>query len=61
MKKDSYKKKGKVTVHDTSEQNGIAERLNRTLLEHACAMLFTAGLPRFLWLEAVRHAVYLKN
>ena len=50
-----------MTVHNTSEQNGIAERLNRTLLEHARAMLFTAGLPRYLWLEAVRHATYLKN
>jgi hypothetical protein len=48
-------------IHDTSEQNRIAECLNRTLLEHARMMLFTAGLPCFLWLEAVHHTVYLKN
>src|SRR5436190_5239302 len=50
-----------ITVHHTPEQNGIAERLNRTLLEHARAMLIAAGLPRFLWGEAVRHSVWLKN
>jgi hypothetical protein len=50
-----------VTVHDTPEQNGIAERLNRTLLERARAMMIATGLPRFLWLEAVRHGVWLKN
>ena len=49
------------TVHDTPEQNGIAERLNRTILENARAMIITAGLPRFLWVEAVRHSFWLKN
>ena len=34
-----------LTVHDTPEENGVAERLNRTLLEHAQAMLMTAQLP----------------
>ena len=51
----------KLTVHDTPQHNGVAERLNRTLLERACAMIHDSGLPRFLWGEAVRHAVWLKN
>jgi gag-polypeptide of LTR copia-type/Pol polyprotein, beta-barrel domain/Integrase core domain/Domain of unknown function (DUF4219)/GAG-pre-integrase domain/Zinc knuckle len=42
-------------------QNGIAERLNRTLLEHARAMIFAKGLPKVLWPEAVAYACYIKN
>ena len=48
-------------MHDTPEQNGVAERLNRTLIEHARAMHFAADLPKFLWTESVQHAVWLKN
>jgi transposase InsO family protein len=51
----------KLTVHDTPQHNGVAERLNRTLLEKVRAMLHESGLPRALWGEAVRHAVWLKN
>ena len=51
----------KLTVHDTPEHNGIAERLNRTLLEKIRAMLHDSDLPKFLWAEAAQHAVYLKN
>jgi len=50
-----------LTVHDTPEYNGLAERLNRTLLERVRAMLHDSGLPHFLWGEALHHAVYLKN
>jgi transposase InsO family protein len=53
--------KQKLTVHDTPQHNGIAERLNRMLLEKVRAMLHDSGLPRALWGEAVRHAVWLKN
>lgn len=53
--------KRNLTVHDTPEHNGVAERLNRTLLEKVRAMLHASGLPKFLWGEAVKHAVYLKN
>lgn len=53
--------KQKLTVHDTPQHNGVAERLNRTLLERVRAALHDSGLPRFLWGEAVRHAVWLKN
>jgi transposase InsO family protein len=42
-------------------QNGIAERLNRTLLEHAQAMIFAKNLLKVLWPEAVAYANYIKN
>ena len=34
-------------------QNGVAERLNRTLIERARAMIINSGLPKFLWEEAI--------
>ena len=51
----------KLVVHDTPEHNGVAKRLNRTLLEKVRAMLHESGLPKFLWAEAISHAVFLKN
>ena len=51
----------KLTVHDTPEENGVSERLNGILLEKVRAMLHASGLPKSLWGEAVRHAVWLKN
>jgi len=50
-----------MTVHDTLQYNGVAERLNQTILEKVCTMLHVSGLPKFLWGEAARHAVWLKN
>ena len=51
----------KLTVHDTPQLNGVAERLNRTLLERIRAFAHESGLPKSLWGEALRHAVWLKN
>jgi transposase InsO family protein len=51
----------RLTVHHTPEHNGVAERLNRTLLEKVRAMLHAADLPKNLWGEALKHAVWLKN
>ncbi|GBE88951.1 Retrovirus-related Pol polyprotein from transposon TNT 1-94 [Sparassis crispa] len=51
----------RLTVHDTPQHNGLAERINRTLPEHARAMLITAELPKSLWGEALMHAMWLKN
>ena len=34
----------KLTVHDTPEENGVAEQLNRTLVERVCAMLIGSQL-----------------
>nr|XP_018901181.1 PREDICTED: uncharacterized protein LOC109033162 [Bemisia tabaci] len=49
------------TVDYTPQQNGVAERVNRTLLEKARCMLFDANLPKSYWAEAVNHAAFLKN
>ena len=50
-----------LTVHDMPEKNGVAEQLNRTLLEHARAMLLKAQLPKNLWPETIHHAIWLKD
>jgi hypothetical protein len=42
-------------------QNGAAERLNRTLVELARAMLLARDIPLFLWEYAIRHAAYLRE
>ena len=51
----------RLTVHDTPQLNGIAERLNCTLVERIRAFTHSSGLPKFLWGEALRHATWLKN
>ena len=53
--------KHRLTVHDTPEQNGVAERLNRTLVEKSRAVLLESNLPKSLWGYAILHANYLKN
>ena len=45
----------------TPEQNGMAVRLNRTLVEMSQSMLIDAKLPKKFWAEAVLTAVYPKN
>lgn len=45
----------------TPQQNGEAERANRTVLETAKTILSESGLPLELWGEAVLCAVYLRN
>ena len=50
-----------VTVPHSPEQNGVAERMNRTLMESACSMLSHAGLSNRYWAEAVATAAYIRN
>ncbi|QRW23748.1 integrase core domain protein [Rhizoctonia solani] len=45
----------------SSQQNGIAERLNWTLTNKARAMMLESNAPKFLWNEAIAYACYLKN
>ncbi|KAE8711089.1 Retrovirus-related Pol polyprotein from transposon TNT 1-94 [Hibiscus syriacus] len=61
---DFCKKEGikrQFTVANTLQQNGVAERMNRTLLERTRAMLRDAGLEKSFWAEAVNTACYLVN
>ncbi|GJZ85792.1 ribonuclease H-like domain-containing protein [Tanacetum coccineum] len=45
----------------TSQQNGVAERKNRTLIEAARTMLADSLLPIPFWAEAVNTACYVQN
>ena len=49
------------TIPKTPEQNGVAERMNRTLIETVRSMLTDAKLPHKFWAEAISTAVYLRN
>ncbi|XXG58369.1 hypothetical protein AAC387_Pa04g0693 [Persea americana] len=49
------------TVRNTPQQNGVAEWMNRTILEKTRCILSNAGLPRKFWAEAVNTACYLIN
>jgi transposase InsO family protein len=49
------------TVRYTPEQNGVAERLNRTLMNKVRPMLAASGLPKQLWADAAVTANYIRN
>jgi hypothetical protein len=51
----------KLTVHDTPQENGVAERRNCMIVEHIRALLHASGLPKMLWGEAACHVVWLMN
>ncbi|GJW94748.1 putative ribonuclease H-like domain-containing protein [Tanacetum coccineum] len=58
------KKKGikkKFSIARTPQQNGIAERRNRTLIEAARTMLADSKLPTTFWAEAVNTTCYVQN
>ncbi|KAI3672949.1 hypothetical protein L6452_39053 [Arctium lappa] len=49
------------SVHRTPQQNGVAERRNRTLIEAARSLLADSKLPITFWAEAVNTACYVQN
>ncbi|KAH9779743.1 hypothetical protein KPL71_007826 [Citrus sinensis] len=49
------------TVRHTPQQNGLAERMNRTLMERVRCMLFNSKLSKTLWAEALCTTCYLIN
>ena len=56
----------KGTIHEVStpytpEQNGLAERANRTVIEGVRTVLAQSGLPHTLWCEAANMVVYAHN
>lgn len=49
------------TVPNTPQQNGIAERKNRTLNDAVRTLLIASKLPKHLWAEAMNNVVYTQN
>ncbi|GJZ44058.1 ribonuclease H-like domain-containing protein [Tanacetum coccineum] len=45
----------------TPQQNGVAERRNKTLIEATRTMLADSKLPNIFWAEAVNTACYVQN
>ncbi|KAI5325793.1 hypothetical protein L3X38_034867 [Prunus dulcis] len=50
-----------LTVGYSPQQNGVAERKNRTVMEMARAMMHEKKISLKFWAEAVNTAVYLQN
>jgi hypothetical protein len=49
------------TSPHSSQQNGVAERINRTISEGSTALLVTACLPVTFWFYSVNFFTYIKN
>ncbi|GJR70396.1 retrovirus-related pol polyprotein from transposon TNT 1-94 [Tanacetum coccineum] len=49
------------TVKHIPQQNGVVERMNRTLLNKVQCMLFDAGLGKEFWAEAVTYVCHLES
>ncbi|GAB1869619.1 Gag-pol polyprotein [Camponotus japonicus] len=49
------------TIRYTPQQNGVAERMNRTIIEKARCMILNSNTNKRFWTEAVLAAVYLIN
>nr|GEW86392.1 putative ribonuclease H-like domain-containing protein [Tanacetum cinerariifolium] len=53
--------KRKFSISRTPQQNGVAERRNRTLIEAARTMLADSKLPTTFWAKAINIACYVQN
>ncbi|GJX28260.1 ribonuclease H-like domain-containing protein [Tanacetum coccineum] len=53
--------KRELSVARTPQQNGVAEKKNRTLIEAVRTMLADLKLPTTFWAESVNTACYVKN
>ncbi|KAL4363863.1 hypothetical protein GQ457_04G012690 [Hibiscus cannabinus] len=52
---------GQYTMPGSPDQNGVAERRNRTLMDMVRSMLSGSKLPKSLWVEALKTVVYILN
>ncbi|XP_012155337.1 uncharacterized protein LOC105664634 [Ceratitis capitata] len=51
----------RLSVPRTPEQNGLAERMNRTLMDMARCLLQKSGLGTSFWSEAVATSCFIRN
>jgi len=49
------------TMPDTTQQNGVAKRRNRSLMDMVRCMMSHSTLPDFLWGDALKTATYILN
>jgi hypothetical protein len=57
--KEGYKRE--LTTPYNPQQNGVAERKNRSIVEATKAMIHDQNLPMHLWAEASSTTVYVQN
>ena len=53
--------KRELTTPYNPQQNGVAERKNRTIMEVVKTMIHDQDLPMCLWAEAAMAAIYVHN
>ena len=53
--------KRELSTQYNPQQNGVAERKNRTIMEAAKAMLHDQDIPIHLWVESARTILYVQN
>jgi hypothetical protein len=53
--------KRELTTPYNPQQNGVAKRKNRTIMEAVKTMIHDQDLPMHLWAEAVRTTIYVQN
>jgi len=56
-----HRVKRQLTAAYTPQQNGVAERKNRTVMNMVRAMLTEKKVPKIFWLEAVRWMIHVLN
>ena len=49
------------TMLGSSDQNGVTERRNRTLMDMVRSMLSNSNIPKFLWTDILKTSMYILN
>ena len=53
--------KHELAVRYSPQQNGVSERMSRSLVESAFSMIARAGLSFLFWAEPISTAAYVRN
>jgi len=49
------------TVREIPQQNGVTERMNKTLLKNVWCILSNISMSKYLWTEALAYVYHLFN